>query len=262
MRAIVFVGPTLPGLQAGEIGPDMVVAPPAKRGDIYVACKSRPDAIGLIDGYFDHRMSVWHKEILWALAHGIRVYGAASMGALRAAELDVFGMIGVGQVYESFSSGKLEDDDEVAIVHDPADNGYTPRSDAMVNLRATFAAAVRAGALRAEEATALVATGKALFYADRSVHDVLEGTHGMADDRKRALTEWIREHGIVDQKRSDAFALIDRTARDQHGTASTASFRMAETNYWNVMRQELDRQSMPHRSQGNAPGRRTPLTKA
>ena len=60
-----------------------------------------PGAIGVIDGYFDGVPSVWHKEILWALSQGIRVFGGASMGALRAAELDGFGMTGVSDASTS-----------------------------------------------------------------------------------------------------------------------------------------------------------------
>ena len=62
---------------------------------------SRPAVIGIIDGYFEIVPTVWHKEILWAMAQGIHVFGAASIGALRAAELDAFGMRGIGRIYEA-----------------------------------------------------------------------------------------------------------------------------------------------------------------
>jgi hypothetical protein len=39
------------------------------------------------------------------------------MGALRAAELHTFGMVGVGRVFEGYRDGVYEDDDEVAVVH-------------------------------------------------------------------------------------------------------------------------------------------------
>ena len=70
--------------------------------------------------------TVWHKEILWAMAQGIHVFGAASIGALRAAELDAFGMRGIGRIYEAFRDGVLEDDDEVAVLHGPEELGYPP----------------------------------------------------------------------------------------------------------------------------------------
>ena len=48
---------------------------------------SRPPPILIIDGVFQSEPAVRHKEILWALSLGVPVVGAASMGALRAAEL-------------------------------------------------------------------------------------------------------------------------------------------------------------------------------
>ncbi|UUZ56476.1 TfuA domain-containing protein [Massilia sp. H-1] len=87
---------------------------------------------------------MWHKEILHALALGIRVYGGSSMGALRAAELHPFGMRGVGRIFGDFASGVLEDDDEVALIHGPADTAYACQSEAMANIRCALEEAVLA----------------------------------------------------------------------------------------------------------------------
>ena len=51
------------------IGP---ISPPVGQGDVYrAATRYRPRAIGIVDGYFHQVPSVWHKEILWAMAEGI-----------------------------------------------------------------------------------------------------------------------------------------------------------------------------------------------
>ena len=63
------------------------------------------------------------------------------MGALRAAELHTFGMRGVGRIFEAFRDGEVEDDDEVAVVHGPAELGYLVLSEPMFNIRATLARA-------------------------------------------------------------------------------------------------------------------------
>jgi len=89
--------------------------PPVRQGDVYLAALSSPAIIGIIDGYFEIVPTVWHKEILWAMDRGIHVYGGASIGALRAAELADFGMTGIGQIYEQYRAGQLTDDDEVAV---------------------------------------------------------------------------------------------------------------------------------------------------
>ena len=96
VTAYLFVGPTLPQAEIGTLC-DFVCLPPAAQGDVLHLAKARPRAIGIIDGYFDGVPAVWHKEILWALTQGIHVFGSASMGALRAAELHRFGMRGVGR---------------------------------------------------------------------------------------------------------------------------------------------------------------------
>src|SRR5205814_1005092 len=114
---------------------DATYLPPVACGDVAALLPRAPAAIGIVDGFFDERPAVFHKEILHALARGVRVFGASSMGALRAAELHGFGMQGVGRIFEAFRSGELEDDDEVAVVHGDAGIAFAPTSDAMVNLR-------------------------------------------------------------------------------------------------------------------------------
>ena len=108
----------------------------SKQGDVYEAALGRPAIIGIIDGYFEVTPTVWHKEILWAMAQGIHVYGSASIGALRAAELHTFGMVGIGRIFEAYRDGILTDDDEVAVLHGPEELGYPVVTEAMVNILA------------------------------------------------------------------------------------------------------------------------------
>ena len=119
MSVVVFAGPTL--RQSDVLARlDAQVLGPAAFGDVYRAAHARPTALAIIDGYFERVPATWHKEILWAMAEGVHVFGASSMGALRAAELSVFGMVGVGKIFEAFRDGVLEDDDEVAVAHGAA----------------------------------------------------------------------------------------------------------------------------------------------
>ena len=84
---LVFLGATL-RLADAQACLDAIYLPPAAQGDIVLAAHAfRPRAMVLIDGQFEDRPAVRHKEILWALAQGIGMIGAASMGALRAAEI-------------------------------------------------------------------------------------------------------------------------------------------------------------------------------
>ena len=142
MTTVVFLGPTLPRRDAEATLPAAYL-PPVRQGDVYRVVRERaPRAIGIIDGVFLDVASVWHREILWALSQGLHVFGAASMGALRAAELDGFGMRGIGRIYAAYRDGRwpgydepFEDDDEVAVIHAPSEAGGLPQSDAMVDIR-------------------------------------------------------------------------------------------------------------------------------
>ena len=208
MSVYIFTGPTLSPEEA-RTELDAVYLPPASQGDVYRATLRRPRAIGIIDGYFECVPAVWHKEILWAMTQGIHVYGSASMGALRAVELAAFGMEGVGAIFEAFRDGTLEDDDEVAVAHGPAETSYRSLSVAMVNIRFTLSAAVRGRVIRSRTRAALERIGKSLFYADRDYRRILESAaaEGVSEAELRALREWLPD-GEVNQKRLDALAML------------------------------------------------------
>ena len=242
MNAVVFLGPTMPAEDAATLLP-AEYRPPASRGDVYTAARANPWAIGIVDGYFHRVPSVLHKEILWALAHGIRVYGAASMGALRAAELTRFGMIGIGSVFEQFRDGTLTDDDEVAVAHGPAEAGYLVGSEAMVNIRATLAGALRAGIITAALGDRLTGISKDTFYPRRSWERLLEDAEaaGTPPGELRLLAEWL-PRGRVDQKRLDAVAMLRQMAADRAAEPRPAEvgFRFNSTTMWEELQAAID----------------------
>lgn len=211
---VVFLGPSLPHEEARAILPDAILLSPATMGDVLGASnRYRPRSISIVDGTFLSNMSVFHKEILYVLDQGTWVLGASSMGALRAAECDDYGMIGVGGIYEALVSGEIEDDDEVALTHADAEAGYRPLSDAMVTIRATLQAASEAGLVSSEEAAALIALQKARYFPDRRLSSVAADAEmlGMPDQRVAELRAWVRGN-VVDPKRADAIALLHRVA--------------------------------------------------
>lgn len=180
--------------------------PPAAQGDVYRAALRRPAVIALIDGVFGHRPAVWHKEVLWALSKGIAVVGGASMGALRAAELASFGMVGVGQIFRSYETGECDDDDEVALLHADAGGGYRPLTEPMVNVRATVAAARAVRVVSPTVSASLLCYVKRLHYTERTWARILDA--GLADigwdaPGRAAFSAWLAT-SRVDQKRLDA----------------------------------------------------------
>jgi hypothetical protein len=253
--ACVFTGPTLSPAE-GRAELDAVYLPPAAQGDVYRAALERPRLIGIVDGYFECVPAVWHKEILWALTQGIRVYGSASMGALRAAELTPFGMQGVGRIFEAYRDGVLEDDDEVAVTHGPAETGFRPLSEAMVNIRHTLAAAVAAGVVRSSTRLALERIAKRLFYPDRVYPLILRRA---ADEQLprvelEALRRWL-PRGQVNQKRDDAVAMLREMRQALAGPPpKRVTFRLARSANWEAARRSMSRDA--REALGADPGRR------
>jgi hypothetical protein len=220
--------------------------PPVRQGDVYRAAQSQPALIGIIDGYFESVASVWHKEILWAMAQGIHVYGAASIGALRAAELAEFGMKGVGAVFRQFHTGALADDDEIAVLHGPEDVDYVPVSEAMVNVRATIARALQLELVAPPVAAALLSIAKSLYYKDRTYAAVLRGASekGLPQDVLHRLADWL-PRGQIDQKRLDAREMIATMAEHVANGVSPleVTYDMAHTFAWEFACQRSSTQS-------------------
>ncbi len=232
---VVFLGPSLSTADATELYPNLVVLPPAGMGDILGAAnRYRPRAIGLVDGTFLSNMSVFHKELLYAMDQGIWVLGASSMGALRAAECDAYGMIGVGVIYERIRSGDIEDDDEVALTHADRSGGYRALSDALVTIRAGINGAVAVGLLTADQGHTLIALQKDRWFPDRRFSTVAEDARGLGIDPARcaSIRDYLRSQ-VVDPKREDAIALLKRMselpatpipAADRPGTVMSGVF--------------------------------------
>ena len=249
MSAVVFAGPSLPPASAPAIG-GLEWRPPVRQGDVYKAALARPAIIGILDGYFEVVPTVWHKEILWAMAQGIHVYGAASIGALRAAELVDYGMKGIGEIFEKFRASVLEDDDEVAVLHGPEEVGYVQVTEAMVNIRATVAEALRAGIMTEPAAAALIQAAKSLFYKDRTYELIVEKAAGMGPHQHalRRFTAWLPS-GQVDQKRRDALAMVEAIEGHLRRGVSPmkVSYEFADTIAWEEARERAERDLVTRR---------------
>ncbi|MFO1035536.1 MAG: TfuA-like protein [Geminicoccaceae bacterium] len=229
MRAILFAGPSL-APHPPQLPEGVELRPPVAQGDVLRAARERPFAIGLIDGVFEGEPAVWHKEILFALESGIHVLGAASMGALRAAECAAFGMVGVGEIFAAYASGTIEADDAVAVLHGPAELGWVQLTEALVDVEATLAAA--RGSFDGAIVDVLGAAARRLHYKDRSWSAIMDGAALRPADRER-FGAWL-ERGRVSLKRRDALALIEALAALMaEGTPlPTVPWRLERTQIW------------------------------
>ncbi|ANM11784.1 MULTISPECIES: TfuA-like protein [unclassified Rhizobium] len=211
---IIFAGPSLPEA-ASLAGEAIHVLPPAMQGDVLAQVEQGANVVGLIDGGFEYAAPVWHKEILHALSLGVAVFGAASMGALRAAECHPFGMIGLGRIFEDYRTGRLVDDAAVALMHAPSALGSKPLTIPLVNVSATLDAmedrGLLAGGLRQE----LEDAANAIFFKRRTWRAIVEQCAGIAEPARLQLQAALLSNS-VDQKRLDALELLKavQDARD------------------------------------------------
>lgn len=199
---MVFAGPSLPPASrpADEI---FAWRPPAVAGDAFRLGPRPPPVMVIIDGLFDEQPAIRHKELLEVIAQGVVVIGGASMGALRAAELQSFGMVGVGRIFSAFAAGRLVGDDEVALLHGPQEWGWRALTEPLVNVRATLQRAVRERVIDIVLARRLLGAARNLFYKERTWPAIL------ADAGGEAFAGWLGSGG-VDLKRRDALACLER----------------------------------------------------
>ena len=179
MRTIIFAGPSLAGKKLRELS-TVVQAPPIKRGDL--AAVQDYDVIVILDGEFGQNDSVSPKEILAVLERGKIVIGAASMGALRASELDGSGMIGVGWVYDYFRRQAIRRDADVALAYSVFD--FTPMTVPMVDVAYWMERALEAGLIGRKEERAVLGAARKIFFAERT-------EDRLADTLRRAVGDQV-----------------------------------------------------------------------
>jgi hypothetical protein len=244
VRPHVFVGPSLPAPEVLAVL-DAHLLPPAVAGDVLRSALEEAPAILLIDGLYESVASVRHKEILFALSRGVRVLGCSSMGALRASELDVYGMEGVGQVYEWYRTGILEDDDEVAVRHGPASDGFRPLSEALVNIRALLQHAQEQELLSPDLTARLLAHARGLHYAGRSWPALVEAAPalGVPQGVVTRLAALARQ-GVANVKAADARRALARLSSGATRSPVAAPFILEETIF---LRQDLERARLASR---------------
>lgn len=219
----VFLGPSCTEAEARAILPGADYFPPASRGSIYGIINDGYRMIVLIDGLFYGKFSVWHKELLFAMDCGIDVIGATSMGALRAAELDRAGMIGVGQIYRWYRDGIIDGDDEVALLHQSSEGGYLGLTLPLVTLRWNLGRAVQAGVIGSAQHRQVLQSAAALCFQERTLDAILAPFAQVFDIA--ALTEWLDRHG-EDLKHRDTIEALDFAALRMQALGPMAAPRL------------------------------------
>lgn len=224
---VVFAGPSLFGadIRATEID----FRGPAAFGDISKAVIDGATVIGLIDGHYETEAAPWHKEILWALSQGVIVYGGASLGALRAAECARFGMRSVGEIAQRYIDATLIDDGDVAVLNGPAELGYVPLTEALVDMRATLVELERLSLISQLEVVRLEHIAASIFFKERTAKRVIE--HALPASRWQSVERAYSEHRIG-LKQIDAKAIVDEVAQCTPNVTTDVDWTFSASPMW------------------------------
>jgi len=165
-KPVIYLGPSL-DLSTAKSTLDATYLPPIKRGDL---AKLGPEieTVGIVDGEFFQSLSVSTMEILPLLDRGVQIYGASSIGALRAVETELFGMIGVGEIFAWFRDGLVDADDEVALTYDPVT--FRPISEPLINIRFALQEAALERIVDGWTANQIIEEIRKVYFPFRSFH--------------------------------------------------------------------------------------------
>lgn len=209
----VFLGPSLEAETARSILPANYY-PPVELGDVYRLLATGIEMVVVIDGVFYASAPVWQRELAAALDFGITVVGASSMGALRAAELAPYGMIGCGTIYDWYREGKIYGDDEVALLHLDAEYGFRKMSEPLVNIRYNLDRACHCGIITPEQGEGIAEYLKGRYFGYRTYELLFDSSPflQLPQPVQARLRKFLSEES-VDLKRADAVKTLEYCAR-------------------------------------------------
>lgn len=173
-KPVIFLGPSLSHEKARKIF-DADYRPPAKKGD-FLQLAGDPDVklIGFVDGVFLQDYPPTPIEVYQlARKEGVLLAGAASLGALRAVELEKFGMVGIGRIFQLYKSGRLDADDEVAVTFVP-EGDYVLQSEAMIDIRYNLYLSHKKGIISENAKRTLAKVAKRTYFPHRNYTHIIE----------------------------------------------------------------------------------------
>lgn len=173
-KPVIFLGPSLNHEKARKVF-DADYRPPAKKGDfLLLAADSNVKMVGFVDGVFLQDYPPTPIEVYQlARKEGILLAGAASLGALRAVELEKFGMVGIGKIFQLYKTGRVDADDEVAVTFAP-EGDYQLQSEAMIDIRYNLFLACKKQFIDKKTKIALARVAKETYFPRRNYAHIIE----------------------------------------------------------------------------------------
>ena len=228
-KPIIFLGPSLSPEKARKIF-DADYRPPARKGDFLRLAADFATVemtVGFIDGVFlqDYPptpIEVYHL----ARKNGVLLAGAASLGALRAVELEKFGMVGIGKIFQLYKMGKLDADDEVAVTFATEEGDYQLQSEAMIDIRYNLYLAHKKEVISKKAKNVLVKLAKEIYFPHRKYTYILEeakNRYPVFESEINSFGSYIRSNR-KSLKEMDAIRLV-KYLKERYDSTNTISMR-------------------------------------
>jgi TfuA protein len=179
--------------------------------------------VGIIDGYFLQDYPPTPIEVYNLLRkRGVRVFGSSSLGALRAVELKKFGMAGIGKIFELFSKGVIDSDDEVAVTF----TGYAGyKSDALIDIRYNLFLASKNNIIDNDTKRIILRVSKDTYFPYRTYGDIMDESKRLFPSQRKQIDDF--GEYLVKNKRSlkekDAMELLKAIKREIHARGGSSN---------------------------------------
>lgn len=177
-KPIIFLGPSLSHKKAKQIL-DADYRFPAKKGDLLnllTLTSTEKIQIGLVDAVFlqDYPPTPIEVYQLVARSNQFQVFGASSLGALRAVELEKYGMIGIGKIFDFYKRNIIDADDEIAVTFDQYQNNLI--SEALIDIRYNLFLAYKHGIINKEVKRNMIKIAKKIYFPYRTYDNIINKT--------------------------------------------------------------------------------------
>ena len=206
-KPVIFLGPTLSIDKAKEIL-DADYRSPAKKGDLLKLIPTAVRFVGLVDGYFLQDYPPTPIEVYNLLRKkDVMVFGSSSLGALRAVELNKFGMKGVGKIFKLYLNGIIDSDDEVAVTF----TGYSEyQSDALIDIRYNLFLAQKKQIIDRNTQRNILRIAKKTYFPYRTYNDILDKSKKIFSLQRKQIEDFEEylSKNKVSLKEKDAITLL------------------------------------------------------
>ena len=210
-QPVVFAGASIRAFNQ-QIHRTFDVRPPIRRGDLVAVFEqnqsSRPGIVIILDGIFGTKLAVPPGEIYQLLERGWRVFGASSIGALRAADCHCAGMIGMGHIYTGYALGRYTSENDVSTLYHSDD--YAQLTYSLAQMDWCLSMLVRC--VTPEKQSLISAFNRkmrAKYWAHRNIEFTLNLFRSTFGDTHTKLFEDCLAHPWMDIKVRDAAGLMN-----------------------------------------------------